>query len=277
MFLSFILTFKREVFFMWTRAQLKTRGKAAFLRNYWICVVAALILTLLIGNGTSASGNSGNDSQNSTTSISEFSASSGHLNVESFAERLTPLGPIKFVFTVFSGIVLLFIGLAFILIRIFVLAPFEVGGARFFLENSMQKAGLGTMLFGFQYGYYGKTVWTLFLKNLYIFLWSLLLLIPGIVKSYEYYMVPYLLADYPEISTEDAFRISREMMNGEKWNTFVLDLSFIGWKILSSISFGLVGFFYANPSEYATDAELFLVLKQNYFASRSYNNTYHTL
>ena len=262
---------------MWTRAQLKTRGKAAFLRNYWICVVAALILTLLIGNGTSASGNSGNDSQNSTTSISEFSASSNHLNVESFAERFTPLGPIKFVFTVFSGIVLLVIGLAFILIRIFVLAPFEVGGARFFLENSMQKAGLGTMLFGFQNGYYGKTVWTLFLKNLYIFLWSLLLLIPGIVKSYEYYMVPYLLADYPEISTEDAFRISREMMNGEKWNTFVLDLSFIGWKILSSISCGLVGFFYANPYEYATDAELFLVLKQNYFASRSYNNTYHTL
>ena len=58
---------------MWTRAQLKNRGKAAFLRNYWICVVAALILTLLVGNGTSASGNSGKDSQNSTTSISEFS------------------------------------------------------------------------------------------------------------------------------------------------------------------------------------------------------------
>lgn len=164
--------------------------------------------------------------------------------------------------------------LAFILIRIFVLAPFEVGGSRFFIENSMEKAGLGNILFGFQNGYYGKTVWTLFLKNLYIFLWSLLLLIPGIVKAYEYHMVPYLLADYPELSTEEAFRISREMMSGEKMNTFILDLSFIGWYILSGITCNLVGIFYLYPYKYATDAELFLVLKQNYFSSRSYGNTY---
>ena len=260
---------------MWTREELKTRGKAAFLRNYWICVVAALILTLLVGSGTSNSGNSNNDShQTNSVGISGFTISSDNFNVESFAERFTPLGPVKFVFTVFSGIVLLVIGLAFILIRIFVLAPFEVGGSRFFIENSMEKAGLGNILFGFQNGYYGKTVWTLFLKNLYIFLWSLLLLIPGIVKAYEYRMVPYLLADYPELSTEEAFRISREMMNGEKMNTFILDLSFIGWYILSGITCNLVGIFYLYPCKYATDAELFLVLKQNYFSSRSYGNTY---
>ena len=261
---------------MWTREELKTRGKAAFLRNYWICVVAALILTLLVGSGTSNSGNSNNDShQTNSVGISGFTISSDNFNVESFAERFTPLGPVKFVFTVFSGIVLLVIGLAFILIRIFVLAPFEVGGSRFFIENSMEKAGLGNILFGFQNGYYGKTVWTLFLKNLYIFLWSLLLLIPGIVKAYEYRMVPYLLADYPELSTEEAFRISREMMNGEKMNTFILDLSFIGWYILSGITCNLVGIFYLYPYKYATDPQLFLVLQQNYFSSRSYGNPYH--
>lgn len=259
---------------MWTREQLKTRGKAAFLRNYWICVVAALILALLVGSGTSNSGNSNDNNQNNTTSISGFTISSDNFNVESFAERFTPLGPVKFVFSVFSGIVLLVIGLAFILIRIFVLAPFEVGGARFFIENSMEKAGLGNMLFGFQNGSYGKTVWTLFLKNLYTFLWTLLLIIPGIVKAYEYRMVPYLLADCPDLSTEDAFRISREMMNGEKMNTFILDLSFIGWYLLSAITCNLVGIFYSRPYQYATNAELFLVLKQNYFSSRSYGNTY---
>ena len=112
---------------MWTREELKTRGKAAFLRNYWICVVAALILTLLVGSGTSNSGNSNNDSnQTNSVGISGFTISSDNFNVESFAERFSPLGPVKFVFTVFSGIVLLVIGLAFILIRIFVLAPFEV-------------------------------------------------------------------------------------------------------------------------------------------------------
>ena len=150
---------------MWTREQLKTRGKAAFLRNYWICVVAALILTLLVGSGTSNSGNSNNGNQHNTSSISGFTISSDNLNVASFAERFTPLGPVKFVFSVFGGIVLLIIGLAFILIDIFILAPFEVGGARFFIENSMEKAGLGYMLSGFQNGTYGKTVWTLFLMS----------------------------------------------------------------------------------------------------------------
>ena len=78
------------------------------------------------------------------------------------------------------------------------------------------------------------------------------------------------------MSTKEVFAKSREMMYGNKWKAFVLDLSFIGWKILSSITCGLVGLFYANPYEYATDAELFLVLKQNYFSGRSYSNTYQT-
>lgn len=73
---------------MWTREQLKTRGKAAFLRNYWICVVAALILTLLVGSGTSNSGNSNNDShQTNSVGISGFTISSDNFNVESFAEN----------------------------------------------------------------------------------------------------------------------------------------------------------------------------------------------
>ena len=77
---------------MWTREELKTRGKAAFLRNYWICVVAALILTLLVGSGTSNSGNSNNDSnQTNSVGISGFTISSDNFNVESFAEKFTRL------------------------------------------------------------------------------------------------------------------------------------------------------------------------------------------
>lgn len=200
-----------------TRATENPRKSRIFTQLLDLCG-SSLILTLLVGSGTSNSGNSNNGNQHNTSSISGFTISSDNLNVASFAERFTPLGPVKFVFSVFGGIVLLIIGLAFILIDIFILAPFEVGGARFFIENSMEKAGLGYMLSGFQNGTYGKTVWTLFLMKLYTFLWSLLLIIPGIVKSYEYRMVPYLLADCPDLSTEDAFRISREMMDGEKMN-----------------------------------------------------------
>ena len=60
-------------------------------------------------------------------------------------------------------------------------------------------------------------------------------------------MIPYLLAEYPEMSMEEAFSRSREMMYGEKWNAFVLDLSFIPWFLLSGLTFGIVGIFYVNP------------------------------
>ena len=59
------------------------------------------------------------------------------------------------------------------------------------------------------------------------FLWSLLLIIPGIVKSYEYRMIPYLLADHPEMSKDEAFAASKAMIDGNKWDAFVLDFSFI--------------------------------------------------
>lgn len=76
-------------------------------------------------------------------------------------KRFTPLGPVN-LFTVFSGIVLLVIGLAFILIRIFVLAPFEVGGSRVSLKTRWKKRDLATYCSDSKNGYYGKTVWTLF-------------------------------------------------------------------------------------------------------------------
>ena len=74
-------------------------------------------------------------------------------------------------------------------------------------------------------------------------------------------MVPYILADDPTIGGKDAITLSRQMMNGHKWNTFVLDLSFIGWELLSVLTAGLLGLFYVKPYEAATGAELYQVLK----------------
>lgn len=85
------------------------------------------------------------------------------------------------------------------------------------------------------------------LRDVFIFLWSLLFLIPGVIKHYSYRMVPYILADDPEIGAMDAITLSRQMMDGHKWNTFVLDLSFLGWDLLSALTLGLLGVFYVNP------------------------------
>lgn len=117
--------------------------------------------------------------------------------------------------------------------------------------------GVGKLLSAFRSGYYGNVVKTMFFRDLFTFLWSLLFIIPGIIKSYEYKMVPYLLAEYPDMDRKEVFARSRDMMYGQKWNTFVLDLSFIPWNILSTITFGLVGLFYVSPYQDATYAELY--------------------
>ena len=73
----------------------------------------------------------------------------------------------------------------------------------------------------------------------------------------EYKMIPYLLAEYPDMSTKEVFAKSREMMDGQKMDTFILDISFIPWSVLSAITAGIVGLFYVSPYKDATYAELY--------------------
>ena len=107
--------------------------------------------------------------------------------------------------------------------------------------NQTENPSAGMLGFGFKSGNYGKLVLTMFLKQLYEGLWTLLLIVPGIIKHYEYLMIPYILAENPEMERQEAFLISKRMMMGQKMNAFVLDLTFIGWRILEMLSFGIVG------------------------------------
>ena len=99
------------------------------------------------------------------------------------------------------------------------------------------------------------------MMNLFLGLWFMLLIVPGIIKTYSYRMVPYLVAENPEMDFKDAIDASRKMMDGEKWKTFVLDLSFLGWIILTSLTCGILGIFYTTPYISQTNAELYTVLK----------------
>ena len=100
----------------------------------------------------------------------------------------------------------------------------------------------------------------MFCKNLFTALWSLLFIIPGIIKSYEYRMVPYLLAENPDMDMHEAFERSKNMMMGNKFDTFVLDISFIGWRFLSALTANILDIFYVNPYVFLTDAELYVKL-----------------
>ena len=121
---------------------------------------------------------------------------------------------------------------------------------------------------GFQMNYQGNVV-TMFCRDLFIGLWSLLLVIPGIVKSYEYRMVPYILAENPSIHRKDAFKLSQEMMDGEKWNAFVLDLSFILWRLAAAFTCGILNIFYVNPYIDLTFTELYILLKETKLGLKS--------
>ena len=118
----------------------------------------------------------------------------------------------------------------------------------------------------------GGTAGTVFIRDLKIFLWTLLLIVPGIIKSYEYYMVPYILAENPEISTKRAFEISKAMTDGHKWDLFVLDLSFILWDLGVVCTCGLLAV-YVAPYIRATHAEAYYKLKAEVVAGGSVSLT----
>lgn len=111
------------------------------------------------------------------------------------------------------------------------------------------------------FAHYNKRVWgTLFLVQVYTLLWMLLLIIPGIIKQYSYSMTPYILNDNPELSGNAAIEKSMEMMQGNKWRLFLLDLSFIGWMILSILTLG-IAMLWVLPYMIQTRAAFYETLK----------------
>lgn len=106
-----------------------------------------------------------------------------------------------------------------------------------FLLNSIRRAApvWGNLLDGF--GMVWRFIALSILEWIFVFLWSLLLVVPGIIASYRYRMAVYLLIDHPEMSPMDCIRESKRMMTGHKGELFVLDLSFIGWNLLCNIPF----------------------------------------
>ena len=157
---------------------------------------------------------------------------------------------------------IIFILVISFLFSAFLLNPIRVGCDRFFVRNLNGPAELNHLSAGFDTNY-KNVVKVMFFEDLYVLLWSLIPIagiIIGIVKRYEYRMIPYLLADDPDMDKEEAFARSKEMMTGEKWNAFVLDLSFIGWHFLALFTLGILEIFYVAPYVHSTCAALYETL-----------------
>ena len=107
---------------------------------------------------------------------------------------------------------------------------------------------------------YGRYLGTSLLTALFVFLWCLLLIIPGIIKSYSYAMTPFIMVDHPELDADDCIHESRMMMKGYKWKLFCMDLSFLGWAILCLFTLG-IGFLWLQPYIEASHAKFYEELK----------------
>ena len=228
---------------MWTRKELKDQAKAGLKRSYWKCVVIGFLVSLITA-GTAAS---------TRSSAGEETLTDVFRNMSS-GEILLALS------VLLSAVaVTLFVSALF---RAMVYNPVKVGVANFFLDGVKDTAEWKSLAVGFTPKWFAN-VWALFLRDLFVVLWSLLLVVPGIVKSYEYRLVEYVMAENPGMAAKEALAKSKAIMQGQKWNAFVLDLSFLGWNILNGCTFGILGVFYVQPYQMLTNAALYEKLKQN--------------
>jgi uncharacterized membrane protein len=184
----------------------------------------------------------------------------GTLNTDDLNKSKVELGAafaIILVVATIAALVLFAFGFA---LQALLFNPLELGCKRFFRKNLDEPANLSNVAYAFDHNY-KNIVKVMFLRSIYTFLWSLLFVIPGIVKSYEYRLIPYILSENPDMKSEEAFALRKQLMTGNKWKAFVYDFSFIGWQILSALTCGIVGIFYVDPYKYSSDAALYEAIR----------------
>ena len=218
---------------MWNRQQVKEQAKQIMKRNYWKMFVVTLITGILCAEYVTVI----QEVQGFVPDVvlpSMFSSILSFLSMESIVGLL---------FSIFIGFAI------------------RVGEQYYFIKNHYGNPALNEIFKGFKENYL-NVVKIMLIMELKIMLWLLLLVVPGIIKAYEYSMIPYLLAENPNLSASQAFSLSKQMTTRQKMDLFVLDLSFLGWIILGLICCG-IGILFVLPYPEATRAEVYLNLKES--------------
>lgn len=260
---------------MWTRRALKNQAKDFLKKFYLQAFVVALIIALVTAGGGSHNGGSSHDSANNPTFEFEIPDTlEVTSNTTQLGRQLLPLW--MGLLLGIGGVLAILAGVFFMGIKIFVGGPLEVGGRGFFVRGARENtANMGEIGLAFRQDHYLNVVWVMFYRAIINFLYFLLLIIPGIVKAYSFSMVPYLLAENPQLDAKRAIEISEDMTHGHKLNMLILDISFAGWYILGLFFFG-IGRYLVYPYVDATKAQLYLTLKEEALR-RNLLDSYETL
>lgn len=286
---------------MWNRKELKTRAKEVVKNNYWTIIVICFLIALLTGEfGTSILGiwhidesmdpnyiyhQRGIDKDKlneinhpilsdeyikeklNDTQMNIFKAIEANLNSatksQKYIFKIWDAINLFHIQEVTTGIILSIAAVLAFAFTIFIADPLIVGGKRYFLKaREGTNTKIGEMKVVFQKENWINVSIIMFLRNIYNALWYLTI-IGGVIKTYEYRMIPYILAENPKAKRKEAFKLSKQMMKGNKWKTFILDMSFFGWNFLSVLTGGLLSIFYVNPYNAATIAELYSTLRKD--------------
>ena len=244
---------------MWNTAELKANAKAALKKfGYWKALFATAIAGIFTESLFSGFSNS------SGSSSSDYYSPDYYSGTESYQDGFLNIYEEVLDFMASTGI------LAFILVAILAFAltwaaflggPVAVGRNRFFMEHRAFGSKIGSLFYAFKSGNYLNVVKTMFIYEIKIFLWTLLFFIPGVIKECQYFMVPYIMAENPNMDTKRAFEISKLTTKGEKANIWILGLTFIGWILLGTLTCG-IGMIFFEPYYRATYAELYQVMRE---------------
>ena len=204
-------------------SDIRAKARASLTGNYWPAVLAALIAGF----------------------FGALHAGSFGISFKGNTEAITAI------FGTASPLVLILIAVVGMISGICGLAKFVLGGViqlgytGYLLKQYNKEICSVKDLFS-QFDYFAQGFLQKFLRGLFIFLWSLLLIIPGIIKSYSYAMTPFIMADNPSMTAKEAITASRKLMDGHKGELFVLELSFFGWGLLAVLTLG-IGYIFLNP------------------------------
>ncbi len=234
---------------MWTRSLLKKNAWDNLKGYYWPALGVSVLAGVMGANGGGGGFSGGGGSYNNLTNSGSSSGSG------------SDIAPEVLIGIVIAAIVIFLVVMAFSLAWVVLLGgPTLCGRCKYFVTARNGDQNFSHLFDNFKNGNYSKTTKAMFYYYGEIWLWSLLFIIPGVIKTYEYALVPYLLAENPDLDIKRAKAISRQTMDGEKINYWVLQLSFIGWYLLGALACG-IGTVFVQPYQFATDAEFYMCMR----------------
>ena len=218
------------------------------LKGNWGRSVLVSFIAALLGGVSSGSSGAGSSA---TSAASSEAAAGGNLDGALGAVGGTLAeNPMLSAFLVSSGIVLIVIAIALMLIG----SAVKLGHCRYYTELVLNNKSNGVGILFSRFDIFFKTVGLGLATGFLVLLWMLLLIIPGFIAIYRYFLAPYLMAENPGISISEALSRSNDLMRGHKWRLFKLHLSFIGWALLSGLTLGIGNLWLVPYTEAATAA-----------------------